>query len=225
MNSKTVYLHQTKEPTPRVFYVGCGNEDRPYRFGNRSKEWNDIHSQYGTEVMIFASDLSQDDAFKLEIELIEHFGRQSIGEGFLVNRSTGGQGSKGVKLSEEHKAKLLESLKGKKHSAETKSKMSESQKGKKHSAETKSKISESQKGKYTGEKNGCAKLTEKDVREIIYQIKFHWYRGLMTDLAKKYGVWHTAISAIKHKRSWKHIDWDTITKKLNLFSKKVFIVK
>jgi len=99
MKNKVVYYHRTKEEElQRVFYVGCGNEERAYDFrkGTRSKEWNKIHNEFDTEVVIYDSNLSEEEAYKMEIELIAFFGRQCKG-GFLVNKSIGGNG---VTLSE-----------------------------------------------------------------------------------------------------------------------------
>ena len=120
-----------------------------------------------------------------------------------------GAAKKGRKLSAEHKAKMSKAKKGRKHSAESKAKMSKAKKGKKTSAETKAKLSASQ----AGEKAHNAKLTEEIVIEILYQLKFHYYLGMVNDLAKKYGVSPTSISEIKNNRTWKHIDRNLIIKK------------
>ncbi len=55
-----------------------------------------------------------------------------------------------------------------------------------------------------GEKNGNAILTEKNVIEILAQLK-QPYLGQVRDLAKKYGVILQTISHIKTGRRWKHI--------------------
>ena len=53
-----------------------------------------------------------------------------------------------------------------------------------------------------GEKHGCAKLTEENVKEIKKQLLY----GLSgVDIAKKYNVSSTAIYWIKNNKTWKHI--------------------
>lgn len=57
----------------------------------------------------------------------------------------------------------------------------------------------------TGENNGCAKLTENDVREIINLL----YLGYKTcDISKIYPCTDSNISAIKNNKSWSFIDRD-----------------
>ena len=54
----------------------------------------------------------------------------------------------------------------------------------------------------TGERNAMSKLTEDDVR----QIKRALSEGAnVTDLAVSFGVAHSTISAIKHKRTWRDV--------------------
>lgn len=56
---------------------------------------------------------------------------------------------------------------------------------------------------YQGEQHSQAKLTEQQVRQIIYTYR----TGLFSqaELARQYGVSQTAIWRIRTKRSWKHI--------------------
>lgn len=53
-----------------------------------------------------------------------------------------------------------------------------------------------------GELNGSAILTEKDVLDIRSRER---YNGFQTKLAEEYGVSNSTISAILHRRIWKHI--------------------
>lgn len=95
---------------------------------------------------------------------------------------------------------------GKKHSEETKEKMSKSQRGKKRSVprseEHRKHLSESQKGKHIGEKSGLSKLKENEVIEI----KLLLQQGTNgTEIARKYNVQKSTISAIKTGRNWEHV--------------------
>lgn len=61
------------------------------------------------------------------------------------------------------------------------------------------------KGRTTqGEKDGQAKLTEIQVREIIAKSKTGWYTDTM--LGAEYGVNRSAINRIKHGKRWGHIN-------------------
>lgn len=53
-----------------------------------------------------------------------------------------------------------------------------------------------------GERNGCAKLTSKDVLNIR---KLNKERISGRDLANKYNISETTVSQIIHKTRWKHI--------------------
>ena len=183
-----IYLHKRLD-TNEVFYVGIGNDYRPYDKNNRSNWWNNIVNKAGYEVDVIEKNLPWKSAALIEIALIDFFGRKDLGKGNLVNMTDGGDGTKGWIPS-----------------AETKAKMSKANKGNKKSAEHKAKISAAKEG----EKGSNAKLTEEIVIEIIYQCKFHYYWGMMSDLAKQYGVNPDAISAIKSNRKWKHIDRDSV---------------
>lgn len=62
-------------------------------------------------IVYFATDLSEWDAFQLEMLLIHRFGRIDIGTGSLRNFTDGGEGYRGAKHSDEHKAHISEWMK------------------------------------------------------------------------------------------------------------------
>lgn len=110
-----VYIHlnpQTKE----VFYVGIGKGNRAWnRWAGRNNFWENYVNKYGFEVELIAENLTRKQAEKIEMQLIASLGRRQIDEGgTLVNRSSGGDGSKGYTHTEEFKRKLSEERKGKK---------------------------------------------------------------------------------------------------------------
>jgi len=53
-----------------------------------------------------------------------------------------------------------------------------------------------------GERQGCAKLTEIDVQEILRLLSSGTRQ---VDLAKRFGVSQPAISHIKTGENWKHV--------------------
>ncbi len=117
------YAHYTTEG--RLFYIGKGHGRRAYFFHNRNKYWLNVVHKYGNPVVkILAKGLSEAEALIHEIKLIKFYKDLGIN---LCNMTDGGEGTSGLKLSDEHKQKISAKLKGrpgKKPSAETLLKLS-----------------------------------------------------------------------------------------------------
>ena len=100
-----VYQYLRENGTP--YYIGKGSGNRAW------KKWGkkDIKPpKDASRIVIVEDNLSEDDAFRLECELISKFGRKDLGTGILHNKTNGGDGSSGHKIggwkwSEESKAK------------------------------------------------------------------------------------------------------------------------
>ena len=74
LTMKVVYLH--KDLQGNVFYVGCGNEKRPYNKEGRSDEWKaKILNGYTVEIV---DELPYILAFRLEGELISEYGLDNL---------------------------------------------------------------------------------------------------------------------------------------------------
>lgn len=100
-----------------IFYVGIGNENRPYHTKGRSDIWNRTVKKYGYIIDIAHSDISRNEAIKLEISYIKKLGRKDLGLGNLVNMTDGGDGiTYGYKhrneFTQEHKDKIGSAQKG-----------------------------------------------------------------------------------------------------------------
>jgi hypothetical protein len=135
---KKYYVYTHLNPiTKEVFYVGLGYGNRAWnKWAGRNKFWDNYVNKNGFEVEIIADNITRKQAEKIEINLIAELGRRQIDEGgVLVNRSSGGDGSKGYTHTEEYKQKLSEERKGKctrkkrKLSDNTKEKISQKLKG------------------------------------------------------------------------------------------------
>lgn len=93
-------------PKGTYYYIGKGKPSRPYTCGNRKTvkcprdRKNNIH--------ILHENLEEDVAFDYERKLIKFYGRKDINEGWCVlrNRTDGGEGVSGVKMSKETKEKI-----------------------------------------------------------------------------------------------------------------------
>lgn len=125
-----VYRHRRND-TNEVFYIGIGKtEKRAFnKNNNRSNFWHNIINKTSYSVEIIAKELSWKDACELECLLIQEYGRKDLKTGSLVNLTSGGDGSKGFKHTEEYKLNLSKRLKGKPRSEETKLKIGKSNKG------------------------------------------------------------------------------------------------
>jgi hypothetical protein len=141
-----VYEH-LRNDTNEVFYVGIGAEEkRAFDKKKRSPYWKHIVNKMGYSVNIIHKDIDWEDAKKIEILLIEKYGRKNLGTGNLVNMTDGGDGTLGLVVSDKTRQKISEGNKGKTLSEDTKQKISETKKGKIMSEETKQKMSETKKG-------------------------------------------------------------------------------
>lgn len=163
MNDKCVYRHRRLD-TNKIFYIGIGNNKRPYSKCNRNKHWKRIVNKCGYSVEILYENLSVENAIELEIFLIEIYGRIDNKTGILCNQTDGGDGC--VNLSKEKKLSISNKLTGKTHSDETKYKMSNSHKGKKFTKEHRLNLSKLNKGrKHT--KEFCDTISNKISKQII----------------------------------------------------------
>jgi hypothetical protein len=130
------YLREDKTP----YYIGKGKGDTI-----NSKKRSIKPPKDKSRIIYLKQNLTEAEAFKHEIYMIDVFGRIDLGTGILHNMTNGGDGVSGAIISDETKRKLSEAHKGKTHSEETRRKISEAKKGKTHSEETKRKIGEAHK--------------------------------------------------------------------------------
>ena len=133
------YLREDKTP----YYIGKGNGGRIYKKG--TGEVNPPKDK--SRIIYLKQNLTEEEAFKHEIYMIDVFGRIDLGTGILRNKTDGGEGTSGVVKSEETRKKISEAGRGRTHSEETRKKIGEAKKGKTASEETKIKMSEASSGK------------------------------------------------------------------------------
>ena len=118
-----VYAHR-KASNGEIFYIGKGTSNRAWWFYGRSQRWNRTAKKYGVTVELLAENITEDDAFELEKQLIASIGRKQ-----LCNHTDGGEGMSGWVASDKTRAKFSIIRKGRKHTDEAKRKMSEQRKG------------------------------------------------------------------------------------------------
>jgi hypothetical protein len=142
-----LYIH-TRKDDGGIFYVGIGDENRPYVNKKRNNYWNNVVKKYeGFEVTILKTDMTWKEACDLEIKMIAFYGRvkpskKNLNYGCLVNMTDGGEGSKGRIFSEKTIKKMSESRIGKITSEDTKKKLSKKLIGRIISDDTKLKMSQ-----------------------------------------------------------------------------------
>jgi hypothetical protein len=109
-----IYVHKRKTDLS-VFYVGKGKDNRHKSLSGRNLHWKNIVNKHGFISEILFKDLTEEESFKIEIDLIKKYKKNGI---ILCNRSTGGEGAAGVIHSEQTKEKWRIAKLGKKQSKE-----------------------------------------------------------------------------------------------------------
>jgi len=154
MNDFYVYIHiHHSQGYPVIFYVGKGLRKRAFS-DLRNIFWHRTVAKYGPhEVIIHKENLTEQEAFDLEVSLIKSIGRRNNGTGTLVNLTDGGEGCSGWIPTAETRAKRSASMMGKNTgprgplSEAHKAKMSKSTKGRKMPPEFGEHLSKVKKGK------------------------------------------------------------------------------
>ena len=134
------YAYLREDRTP--YYIGKGKEDRAYKKGKG--EVNPPKDK--SRIIYLKQNLTEEEAFRHEIYMIDVFGRKDLGTGILRNKTDGGEGTSGCIPSEETKKRMSESGKVKIFSEKHRRKLCESRKDRIFSEETRIKISEAKKG-------------------------------------------------------------------------------
>ena len=137
------YLREDKTP----YYIGKGKGNRLYKKGSRAF----APPKDKSRIIYLKQNLTEEEAFKHEIYMIDVFGRIDLGTGILYNRTDGGDGVSGCIPSDETRRKISVATKNKILTEETRRKMSEAKKN--QSEETRRKISEAKKGKTFSEES------------------------------------------------------------------------
>lgn len=94
-----VYVHKDRS-TGEVFYVGKGHGKRAWNSKSRNSRWISKVASLcsGWQVEIVQDDLSENEAFDLEISLIEKYGGPEAIGGKLTNEALGGESSLEINL-------------------------------------------------------------------------------------------------------------------------------
>jgi hypothetical protein len=174
MSNWCLYRHIRLDKN-EVFYIGIGykkdgkRHQRPQRKSGRNNLWNKITNKTDWKWEIMIDDLTLSEAQEKEKEFIKLYGRINLKTGTLSNLTDGGEGTEGLKLSDEvrHKLSLIPRKSGWNHTEETKNKISKSCIGRKLSDEVKQKISQSHCGK---ESHNKGKSKYNHIQEQVFYL-------------------------------------------------------
>lgn len=111
-----VYRHIRVDKN-QPFYIGIGSDlegkySRAKAYSSRNSIWKKIVSKTKYRIDIVLDDISIEEAFNIEIELISIYGKIIDKSGILSNITNGGEGTLGTKWSEIRKGKYSIKMKG-----------------------------------------------------------------------------------------------------------------
>ena len=178
-NNFYVYTYLREDKTP--YYVGKGKRKRAYAPHGMMPVPQDKNN-----IQIVAHNLTEREAFLLEVKLIKQYGRKDLGTGILNNKTDGGEGSSGFKHHDKTKIKMSNSAKKRPPqseetcnkiaianrnrppvSEETRAKMSASGKNRApRTTETRNKMSAALKGKVRS-KEACANIKAAAIKRSL----------------------------------------------------------
>lgn len=127
--------------TGEVFYVGKGKDYRYKNISHRNILFKNYYNTHNCNVRIIFNNLSEEDAFKKEIETIKYYKENTNYK--LTNRTNGGEGSSGLIVSDEFREKMKQLVMGEKNPNY----------GHKWTEEMKQNLREKMKNRYDGENN------------------------------------------------------------------------
>jgi hypothetical protein len=129
-NKFYTYAYLRKDGTP--YYIGKGKGRRCY---DRRGRAGCKTPQDRSRIIFLKQNLTEEEAFRHEVYMIAVLGRKDLGTGILRNLTDGGDGSSGLRHTQETRERIRKSNLGRKHTEEAKEKISKIHKGKKLSQE------------------------------------------------------------------------------------------
>jgi hypothetical protein len=101
-----VYIHKRKD-NDQIFYVGKGKNKRYISISGRNLHWKNTSKKYGWYAVIINKDLTEEEALRIEEEMINKIGLVN-----LCNKNYFNGGKSGYKHSLESKLKMSIAKKG-----------------------------------------------------------------------------------------------------------------
>lgn len=130
--SNCTNTRSSKVSANNIYYVYqyLRTDGSPYYIGKgcRKRAWDKRRRYYpgdASRVKILKENLTEQEAWDLEIELIAKYGRKDLGTGILYNQTDGGEGSSGLKHTDAFKKHISEVMKDISKSQEWRQNLSE----------------------------------------------------------------------------------------------------
>ena len=203
-----MYIHYAssgyRKDTP--FHVGKGCFRRFKQVSDRNQKWKRIANKYGFTHEIVQDNMSEEDAFLLEMWLIAKFRHEGYD---LANLTDGGEGNSGYRHTEAQRKKLSDAKIGMKMSDDFKRRCSERmrgtsiRKGKKASDETRRRMSESRSGRKHAK-------YDHGIYKFHHTITGESFTGTPNDFILKYELRGTGVSKLKTGKLKTHRNWRLI---------------
>lgn len=108
MNNFYVYVHRRLSDN-KPFYVGKGSGNRAWDFTGRNIYWKRVKDKHDISVEVVFDNLTESEAFQCEVDTILEFNYFNYP---LTNLTTGGEGSSGLKFTDEQRLRISKSLEG-----------------------------------------------------------------------------------------------------------------
>ena len=171
-----VYAYVRKsDGTP--YYIGKGRGKRAY-----AKHPGISIPCDKTKIIFLEKNLSEIGAFAIERRLIAWWGRKDISTGILLNRTDGGEGASGAKLSAHQRNSVADSNRRRVWKDESRKKLSEHNKGKPISENTKKALLEHQKNISVEKKD---EISEKLSKALTGRTFSDSHKSALSESAKK----------------------------------------
>jgi group I intron endonuclease len=185
-----VYLHENRVNGKKYIGITCQRPERRWNNGNgyaKNRHFSTAIQKYGWHSFrheILYTDLSQTEAERIEIELIEFYQTRDPYKGY--NLTAGGDGVRGLVHTPETRARMSKAHTGVIRSAEYRANLSRALTGLKKTPEHCAKISEAKKGVNLGAKSPFARSVRCVETGVIYPT--------LAEAARANGLQHSKIS-------------------------------
>jgi hypothetical protein len=193
------YAYLREDGTP--YYIGKGTNRRAY------KRTHNVFLPPKERILFLKKNLLEEEAYQHEIYMIAVLGRKDLGTGILRNKTDGGDGAKGMLLTEDYLKKLKERTTGKNHPLY----------GKKHSEKTKklqSKVKLGKNNPFYGKKHSQEWIDNRIKLNCIFEYKITspsgeiFYTRNLAEFCRKHNLNNGAMCLVANEKTKSYKKWN-----------------